>query len=398
MKPDVAWFNLGFASFGDRPLSAGAGPLGAGCGTAERSVLACYAAPVVRDGRPGGCCRQFAPAVPGGRLAGNASAAKRELALRPAARLSSNVAMRSTGAAESVCDRMAFLPGGRILQTLHAAEIPIHRILAFGKWGTYKRLELLIEAFNRVATQFPNVELVIGGGDHPKTPGYVRLDGAAPCERSYSLSGLCARGVDCRPVSRGKSGGDAIHVVRWLQRCGAPRGAVRCSGYRLRHPVTFGISRSMRGLPCGSSRQAMPDSLVEQLLLALNSPDQLKEMAWQSYAAGVAMSMPRVVREYIRSFRQHERVKILQLAAGLRRAGSIPKDKTGSPARWARKFKGGRTKTRSQVPLRKRVWKPRCRHTTTCRRPRWCWEPDVALKRRPLHGTGPPFTRVIIYF
>ena len=26
---------------------------------------------------------------------------------------------------------------------------PIHRILAFGKWGTYKRLELMIEAFNR---------------------------------------------------------------------------------------------------------------------------------------------------------------------------------------------------------------------------------------------------------
>jgi glycosyltransferase involved in cell wall biosynthesis len=51
---------------------------------------------------------------------------------------------------------------------------PIHRILAFGKWGTYKRLELLIEAFNRVATKLPNVELVIGGGDHPKTPGYVQ--------------------------------------------------------------------------------------------------------------------------------------------------------------------------------------------------------------------------------
>jgi hypothetical protein len=65
------------------------------------------------------------------------------------------------------------------------------------------------------------------------------------------------------------------------------------------------------------------DSLVEQLLLALNSPDELKEMAWRSYAAGVAMSMPQVVREYIRSFRQQERVKVLQLAADLRRAGQF---------------------------------------------------------------------------
>ena len=68
------------------------------------------------------------------------------------------------------------------------------------------------------------------------------------------------------------------------------------------------------------------DSLVEEMLLALNSPEQLKEMAWQSYAAGVAMSMPQVVREYIRSFRQHERVKTLQLAADLRRAGRFQRE------------------------------------------------------------------------
>jgi len=37
----------------------------------------------------------------------------------------------------------------------------------------------------------------------------------------------------------------------------------------------------------------------------------------------VAMSMPLVVREYVRSFRQHERIKILQAAAGLRRAGQF---------------------------------------------------------------------------
>jgi hypothetical protein len=33
--------------------------------------------------------------------------------------------------------------------------------------------------------------------------------------------------------------------------------------------------------------------------------------------------MPHVVREYIRSFRQHERVKTLQLAASLRRTGQF---------------------------------------------------------------------------
>jgi glycosyltransferase involved in cell wall biosynthesis len=64
-------------------------------------------------------------------------------------------------------------------------------------------------------------------------------------------------------------------------------------------------------------------SLAEQILLALNSPDDLKQMALQNYAAGVAMSMPQVVRDYIRGFRQQERIKLLQVAANLRRRGTM---------------------------------------------------------------------------
>ena len=50
---------------------------------------------------------------------------------------------------------------------------PEHRILAFGKWGTYKRLELMIDAFRVVTEALPNVKLVIAGGNHPQAPGYV---------------------------------------------------------------------------------------------------------------------------------------------------------------------------------------------------------------------------------
>ena len=50
---------------------------------------------------------------------------------------------------------------------------PDQRILAFGKWGTYKRLEPMIEAFEIVSRQDPRAKLVVGGMDHPKTPGYL---------------------------------------------------------------------------------------------------------------------------------------------------------------------------------------------------------------------------------
>jgi glycosyltransferase involved in cell wall biosynthesis len=199
---------------------------------------------------------------------------------------------------------------------------PIHRILAFGKWGTYKRLELLIEAFNRVATTLPNVELVIGGGDHPKTPGYVqsmaqrhandRIDflGYVPEDSIADLFREASLAVMPYTSSAGSSG-----VAHLAAQYGVP---VIASGIRDFRDLAEHEGIAMRFFTPGDA-----ESLVEQLLLALNSPDQLKEMAWRSYAAGVAMSMPQVVREYIRSFRQQERVKILQVAADLRRAGQF---------------------------------------------------------------------------
>src|SRR5206468_8905575 len=51
---------------------------------------------------------------------------------------------------------------------------PEHRILAFGKWGTYKRLEPMLEAFKEVLQRVAEARLIIAGTDHPKTPGYLK--------------------------------------------------------------------------------------------------------------------------------------------------------------------------------------------------------------------------------
>lgn len=49
------------------------------------------------------------------------------------------------------------------------------RIVTMGKFGTYKRLETLLAAFGllRERPGLQGVELVIGGTDHPNTPGYM---------------------------------------------------------------------------------------------------------------------------------------------------------------------------------------------------------------------------------
>jgi glycosyltransferase involved in cell wall biosynthesis len=47
-------------------------------------------------------------------------------------------------------------------------------VMTFGKFGTYKRVEPLIEAFAQLKAEgHPDLELVIAGGNSPNAPGYL---------------------------------------------------------------------------------------------------------------------------------------------------------------------------------------------------------------------------------
>jgi len=319
LKPDVAWFNLGFASFGARPLSAMLGLLT----PAAARLHGVYSHVTLHQLFETVDMEDAAVASPrcfrvGGWLATHLLLSANSLSvLLPAYCRTLNekyrrgrVSVRSHGIFAGRPDPPDFTRRGN----------PIHRILAFGKWGTYKRLELLIEAFNRVATQFSNARLIIGGSDHPRTPGYVqsmaqrhaceqiRFLGYVPEESIADLFREASLAVMPYTSSAGSSG-----VAHLAAQYGVP---VIASGIQDFQELAEHEGIAMRFFTPGNE-----DSLVEQMLMALNSPNELKEMAWRSYAAGVAMSMPLVVREYIRIFRQQERIKILQVLAGLRRAG-----------------------------------------------------------------------------
>jgi glycosyltransferase involved in cell wall biosynthesis len=321
VKADVAWFNLGFASFGDRPLSAVLGlltPAAARLNGVHTHVTLhqLFETVDLEDAAVSSPLLYRA----GGWLATHLLLSANSLSvLMPGYRRTldekyrrGQVSVRSHGIFAGKPDPPDFTRRGN----------PIHRILAFGKWGTYKRLELLITAFNRLVTRFPNVQLVIGGGDHPKTPGYVhsmaqrhacdriRFLGYVPEESIADLFREASLAVMPYTSSAGSSG-----VAHLATQYGVP---VIASGIQDFRELAEHEGIAIRFFTPGDA-----DSLVEQLLLALNSPDVLKEMALRNYAAGVAMSMPEVVREYIRSFRQQERVKILQSVASLRRTGQF---------------------------------------------------------------------------
>jgi glycosyltransferase involved in cell wall biosynthesis len=319
LKPDVAWFNLGFASFGDRPFSA---VMGLAIPAAVR-LKGVYSHVTLHQLFETVNLDDAAVSMPrlyqvGGWLATHLLLSANSVSvLLPTYRQILNekyrrgrVTARSHGIFTSVPESPDLSRRGN----------PIHRILAFGKWGTYKRLELLIEAFRRLAAKMQNVQLVIGGGDHPKTPGYVHSVAQQYAGDDIVFLGYVAEeaipdlfrdaslAVMPYTSSAGSSG-----VAHLAAQYGVP---VIASDIRDFHELAAHEGVAIRFFASGDA-----DSLFEQLFITLNSPDKLKEMALRSYAAGVAMSMPKVVREYIHSFRQRERIKVLQLAANLRRAG-----------------------------------------------------------------------------
>jgi glycosyltransferase involved in cell wall biosynthesis len=305
VKPDVAWFNLGFASFGDRPLSAILGlvaPVAARLhGIHSHVTLHQLFETVNLEDAAVSSPRLYRA---GGWMATHLLLSANSLSvLMPAYRRTlddkyrrGRVSVRSHGIFAGEPDAPDFSRRGN----------PIHNILAFGKWGTYKRLELLIEAFNRVAARFPNVKLVIGGGDHPKTQGYVASMAQRHASDRISFLGYvpeaaipdlfreASLAVMPYTSSAGSSG-----VAHLAAQYGVP---VIASGIQDFRDLADHEGIAMRFFTPGDA-----DSLVEEILLALNSPEDLKEMASRSYAAGVAMSMPRV--------------KTLQAAASLRRDG-----------------------------------------------------------------------------
>ena len=321
VKPDVAWFNLGFASFGTRPLAAMLGfvtPVAARLNGVYSHVTLHQLFETV-DLDDAGVPKPWLYRV-GGWLATHLLLSANSLSvLLPTYRRTldekyrrGRVSTRSHGIFAGRPDPPDFTRRGN----------PIHRILAFGKWGTYKRLELLIETFGRVAAQFRNVRLIIGGGDHPKTPGYVHS-----MAQRYASDRICFLGYVPEESIADLFREASLAVMPYTSSAGSSGVAHLAAQYGV--PVIASDIPDFReiaeheGIAIRFFTPGDADSLVAQLLLALNSPDELKEMAWRSYRAGVAMSMPRVVREYIQSFRQPERIKTLQLAASLRRAGQF---------------------------------------------------------------------------
>jgi glycosyltransferase involved in cell wall biosynthesis len=321
IKPDVVWFNLIFATFGDRSAAAFAGL----CIPALVRLSGYYTHVTLHqiidhvDLKDAGVRfpRLFRVA---GYLATRLLLMSNSISvLLPAYRRTlrnkyrgDNVHVRSHG----------ILSGRPEFPDFSSRGNPVHRILAFGKWGTYKRLEPIIEAFPTVAAMVPNVQLVVAGGDHPKVAGYVE-----------SIAKLCAG--DPRIVFTGYVAEDQIPelfrtasvvVMPYTSATGSSGVAHLACAYGL--PIIsadiqdFHEMAEDEDLAIVFYRTGKQQNLADQLVRLLQSPELQRQMSEQNFSAAMRMTMPQVVRQYLRAFDVHQRTKALEPLHRFRR---IPK-------------------------------------------------------------------------
>lgn len=318
LEPDVVWFNLLFSTFGRNPLVAFAGlmtPLLARLSGRYTHVTLHHLMDTVelKDAgvRHEGLYR-FAGAF-----------ATRMLLL------SNSVSVLMPGYREILNDKY-----GRDNVHLRAHGIlarrpefpdfsrrgtPIHRILAFGKWGTYKRLELMIEAFNRIAEEMPEAKLVIAGGDHPQAAGYTesvrrKVEGNARIEfKGYvpedALPDLFqSSSVAVMPYSSSTGCSGVAHLACAY---GVP---IVCADLADFRQMAQAEELAIQFYTAGSAQ-----GLAECIVDLLQNPDRQQLMATQNFSAALRMTMPNVVQKYLRHFELQQRVQTLKYVSRFRR-------------------------------------------------------------------------------
>lgn len=300
-QPDVVWFNLGFASFGSRPLPAFCGVVSPAL-VRLRGYYTHVTLHQIMDMMDLANANVKYPRLyrMGGWVATHFLLMANSISvLIPA--------YRSTLIEKYRRNNVHFRPHGILFGQPESPDLarpgnPEQRILAFGKWGTYKRLEPLIEAFEKVSAEQKNVKLIIAGGNHPETPGYVEsvaqklaghprveFTGYVPEEHIAQLFRSATLLVLPYSSAAGSSG-----VAHLACEYSLPIVAADLPEFR--------DMAAAEGLAICFYEAGNTNRFADALISVLQHPEWQREMTERNFAAALRMTMPIVVRQYLRLF------------------------------------------------------------------------------------------------
>lgn len=315
LRPDVVWFNLVYSTFAtqEHPLAAFAGL----CTPALMRAMGCFTHVTLHH------------------ILEHVDFAGAGVKQEGLFRLGSEMATRALLQANSVS---VLLSGyRRTLMAKYAAENvllgthgtfaacpsppdfslrgnPDQRILAIGHWGTYKRLETLMEAFPAVLRRVPNARLIIAGANHHTKPGYWEsIRDRYGANQRIEFLGYVAE-EDVPDLFRTTS----IVVLPYDSATGSSGPAHQACEYAV--PVVSADLVDFRNMAIDENmaisfyRTGDAADLADQLIALLESPEEQRRAAEQNYSAAIRMTMPHVVRHYLRWFELGRRKRALALS------------------------------------------------------------------------------------
>jgi glycosyltransferase involved in cell wall biosynthesis len=183
---------------------------------------------------------------------------------------------------------------------------PDCRILAFGNWGTYKRLETLVEAFPSVLKRIPNARLIVAGGNHPAAAGYWEsIRDAQPAGLPIEFRGYIPQ-KDVPELFRSSS----LLVMPYDSSTGSSGPAHQACEFGL--PIVCADIHDFRCMATDDDmainfyKAGDAAELSDKLVEVLESQDLQRQMSLHNFEAGVQMSMSAVARNYLRWFELHQ--------------------------------------------------------------------------------------------
>ncbi len=179
---------------------------------------------------------------------------------------------------------------------------PDQRILAIGHWGTYKRLETLMEAFPAVLAKVPRARLIVAGANHHTRAGYWEsVRAAQPSHLPIEFRGYVPEEV-IPELYRTTS----IVVMPYDSATGSSGPAHQACEYGV--PIVCADIPDFREMAAEEDmailfhRVGDAADLANQLSSILQSPELERRFAEHNFAAGVEMTLSNIVNKYLRWF------------------------------------------------------------------------------------------------
>jgi glycosyltransferase involved in cell wall biosynthesis len=177
----------------------------------------------------------------------------------------------------------------------------------------------LLAAFDAVIKRCPEARLVIAGTDHPKTPGYLQaLEQRSAHRKEISFIGYVAEEKIADLLQR-----SSIAVLPYTSSAGSSGIAHLACTYGV--PMVASDIPDFRRLADeeGISIDFFPASdvgaLAKHLTDLLGNKERQVEMALQNVSAALRMSMPGIIRAYLRTFELRQGIEAMRSIVRLRR-------------------------------------------------------------------------------